>query len=238
MRIGQGYDVHRLTEGRKLILGGVDIPYDKGLFGHSDADVLSHAIMDALLGAAALGDIGQLFPDTDERYAGADSLKLLSAVCAHLRSGDALSSGGGNGCSGRLCEREGYDGGAPRLHRPRRGHFHHGRGVDLGEINHSFSLCIEWGAISYAGGFIMYAIILFRSLTYAQRGSRALSLAGIPSYVMKAPQGLTEKGCGYGVRLNEAKLRRAVALLDERGINRSRAFLLSRLTGEYREVPL
>ena len=65
MRIGQGYDVHRLTEGRKLILGGVDIPYDKGLLGHSDADVLSHAIMDALLGAAALGDIGQLFPDTD-----------------------------------------------------------------------------------------------------------------------------------------------------------------------------
>ena len=86
MRIGQGYDVHRLTEGRKLILGGVDIPYDKGLLGHSDADVLSHAIMDALLGAAALGDIGQLFPDTDERHAGADSLKLLSAVCAHLRS--------------------------------------------------------------------------------------------------------------------------------------------------------
>lgn len=86
MRIGQGYDVHRLTEGRKLILGGVDIPYDKGLLGHSDADVLSHAIMDALLGAAALGDIGQLFPDSDERYAGADSLKLLSAVCAHLRS--------------------------------------------------------------------------------------------------------------------------------------------------------
>lgn len=86
MRIGQGYDVHRLTEGRKLILGGVAIPYEKGLLGHSDADVLSHAIMDALLGAAALGDIGQLFPDTDERYAGADSLKLLSAVCTHLRS--------------------------------------------------------------------------------------------------------------------------------------------------------
>ena len=84
----------------------------------------------------------------------------------------------------------------------------------------------------------MYAIILFRSLTYAQRGSRALSLAGIPSYVMKAPQGLTEKGCGYGVRLNEAKLRRAVALLDERSIDRGRAVLLSRLTGEYREVPL
>ena len=84
MRIGQGYDVHRLTEGRKLILGGVAIPYEKGLLGHSDADVLSHAIMDALLGAAALGDIGQLFPDTDERYAAADSLEQLSAVCAQL----------------------------------------------------------------------------------------------------------------------------------------------------------
>lgn len=86
LRIGHGYDVHRLTEGRALILGGVTIPYEKGLLGHSDADVLTHAVMDALLGAAALGDIGQLFPDTDERYAGADSLKLLSAVCAHLRS--------------------------------------------------------------------------------------------------------------------------------------------------------
>lgn len=86
MRIGQGYDVHRLTEGRKLVLGGVVIPYEKGLLGHSDADVLTHAVMDALLGAAALGDIGQLFPDTDERYAGADSLKLLSAACELLRS--------------------------------------------------------------------------------------------------------------------------------------------------------
>lgn len=80
MRIGHGYDVHRLTEGRKLILGGVDIPYEKGLLGHSDADVLTHAIMDALLGAAALGDIGKLFPDTDPAYAGADSLVLLERV--------------------------------------------------------------------------------------------------------------------------------------------------------------
>ena len=80
MRIGQGYDVHRLTEGRKLIIGGVEIPYEKGVDGHSDADVLLHAIMDALLGAAALGDIGLLFPDTDERFSGADSLKLLQKV--------------------------------------------------------------------------------------------------------------------------------------------------------------
>ena len=79
-RIGHGYDVHRLVEGRRLILGGVDIPYERGLLGHSDADVLVHAIMDAILGAAALGDIGKLFPDTDERYAGADSLKLLAEV--------------------------------------------------------------------------------------------------------------------------------------------------------------
>ena len=80
MRIGQRYDVHRLVEGRKLILGGVEIPYEKGLLGHSDADVLTHAVMDALLGAAALGDIGKLFPDTDERYRGADSIGLLREV--------------------------------------------------------------------------------------------------------------------------------------------------------------
>jgi len=80
MRIGQGYDVHRLVEGRKLILGGVEIPYEKGLLGHSDADVLLHAVMDALLGAAALGDIGQHFPDTDEKYKGISSLELLRQV--------------------------------------------------------------------------------------------------------------------------------------------------------------
>ena len=80
MRIGHGYDVHKLVEGRRLILGGVDIPYEKGLLGHSDADVLVHAVMDALLGAAALGDIGKLFPDNDPAYAGADSLVLLERV--------------------------------------------------------------------------------------------------------------------------------------------------------------
>lgn len=80
IRIGHGYDVHRLVEGRKLILGGADIPYEKGLLGHSDADVLLHAIADALLGAAALGDIGKHFPDTDEKYKDADSLVLLGEV--------------------------------------------------------------------------------------------------------------------------------------------------------------
>lgn len=80
MRIGHGYDVHKLVEGRPLILGGVNIPHEKGLLGHSDADVLAHAISDALLGAVALGDIGKHFPDTDPAYAGADSLKLARAV--------------------------------------------------------------------------------------------------------------------------------------------------------------
>ena len=84
IRIGHGYDVHRLTEGRPLILGGVHIPYERGLLGHSDADVLAHAVMDALLGAAALGDIGGLFPDSDERWRGADSLRLLEQVTALL----------------------------------------------------------------------------------------------------------------------------------------------------------
>ena len=85
MRIGHGYDVHRLVEGRKLILGGIEIPYEKGLLGHSDADVLTHALMDALLGAAALGDIGKLFPDSDPRYAGADSVALLREVCRVIK---------------------------------------------------------------------------------------------------------------------------------------------------------
>ncbi|MGX8711231.1 2-C-methyl-D-erythritol 2,4-cyclodiphosphate synthase [Clostridium sp. KNHs216] len=84
MRIGHGYDVHRLTEGRKLILGGVEIPYDKGLLGHSDADVLAHAVADSLLGAAALGDIGTHFPDTDPAFKNADSLVLLTRVCTLL----------------------------------------------------------------------------------------------------------------------------------------------------------
>ena len=89
LRIGHGYDVHRLVEGRRLILGGVDIPWEKGLLGHSDADVLVHAVMDALSGAARLGDIGKLFPDTDPAYAGISSVKLLTEV-------------------GRLLEKKGY----------------------------------------------------------------------------------------------------------------------------------
>ena len=85
-RFGMGYDVHRLVEGRRLILGGVDVPYEKGLLGHSDADVLLHAVSDAILGAAALGDIGTHFPDTDERFKGADSGKLLEEVVRLVRA--------------------------------------------------------------------------------------------------------------------------------------------------------
>ena len=85
LRVGHGYDVHRLVEGRALILGGVTVPFDRGLLGHSDADVLTHAVMDALLGAAALGDIGKLFPDSDAAYAGANSIALLERVTALLR---------------------------------------------------------------------------------------------------------------------------------------------------------
>ena len=85
LRIGHGYDVHRLVEGRRFIIGGVDIPHDKGLLGHSDADVLAHALADAILGAARAGDIGKLFPDTDPAYEGADSLVLLSRVMEYVR---------------------------------------------------------------------------------------------------------------------------------------------------------
>lgn len=85
LRIGQGYDVHQLVEGRKLIMGGVDIPHTRGLLGHSDADVLAHAVADALLGGVRGGDIGKLFPDTDPAYEGADSMKLLAAVADFVR---------------------------------------------------------------------------------------------------------------------------------------------------------
>ena len=94
MRIGHGYDVHRITEGRKLILCGVNIPWDKGLMGHSDADVAVHALMDAILGAAAMGDIGHLFPDTDPAFAGADSIELLRTVTEKMSTAGYRFSNG------------------------------------------------------------------------------------------------------------------------------------------------
>ena len=118
-RIGHGYDVHRLVENRKLILGGVEIPYEKGLLGHSDADVLLHAVSDALLGALALGDIGKHFPDTDPAYAGADSLKLLELVVEKVREqGYAV----GNLDATVLCQKPKH-GRKAGLYRRRIGHF-------------------------------------------------------------------------------------------------------------------
>ena len=132
LRIGHGYDVHRLTEGRALVLGGVTIPHERGLLGHSDADVVLHALMDALLGAAALGDIGRLFPDSDPRYQGADSRVLLREMASRLaRAGWAVGNvdvtlvaqrpkvagrGAGRG------QHQGHHRGGPGLHRRGGGH--------------------------------------------------------------------------------------------------------------------
>ena len=138
LRIGHGYDVHRLVEGRKLIIGGVEIPYEKGLLGHSDADVLLHAVSDALLGSVALGDIGCLFPDNDAKYEGADSLKLLAEVVKVLADKgfsivnidctviaqrpkmrpyiDGMRRNIAAAC-GRICQRESHHRGGHGLHR-------------------------------------------------------------------------------------------------------------------------
>ena len=119
MRVGHGYDVHRLVEGRKLILGGVEIPWEKGLLGHSDADVLVHAVMDALLGAAGLWDIGHAFPDNDPAYAGIDSMLLLARVRDMLtEKGYTVGAGG----RGRLHQRQGHHRGGAGLYRLRGGH--------------------------------------------------------------------------------------------------------------------
>lgn len=154
-RVGQGYDVHRLVTDRRLILGGVDIPYEKGLLGHSDADVLAHAIMDALLGAAALGDIGKLFPDNDPEYEGADSLMLTRRVARVLEENRyAISNvdatiiaqspklapyidkmreniAGRAEYTGHRRQRQGDDRGKARLHRKRRGYRGTGGGAHI-----------------------------------------------------------------------------------------------------------
>ncbi len=128
MRIGTGYDVHKLVEGRKLILGGVEIPFEKGLLGHSDADVLTHAIMDSLLGAAALGDIGQHFPDTDARYAGADSIALLREVRRILaEAGYSV----GNVDATLICQRPKLAGFLPKM----RENIAAALGIDVGQVS-------------------------------------------------------------------------------------------------------
>ena len=128
MRIGHGYDVHRLTQGRKLILGGLEIPYEKGLLGHSDADVLTHAVMDALLGAAALGDIGRHFPDTDPTYKGICSLVLLKDV------GEKLTAAGyrvGNIDVTMIAQRPKLKEFIPQMQR----NLAAGLGIDTGRVN-------------------------------------------------------------------------------------------------------
>ncbi len=153
MRIGHGYDVHRLVEDRRLILGGVDIEYEKGLLGHSDADVLVHAIMDALLGAAAMGDIGLLFPDNDPAYSGADSMVLLRRVCEKLNeSGYSI----GNIDSTILCQ-------APKL----RGHIDEMRaniakvcGVDITRIGVKATTEEGLGFTGSGEGIAAHAVVL------------------------------------------------------------------------------
>ena len=152
-RIGHGYDVHRLVEGRRLILGGVDIPFERGLLGHSDADVLVHAIMDAILGAAALGDIGKLFPDTDERYSGADSLELLGEVMRALReAGYEL----GNVDSTVIAQR-------PKLamHREQmRGNIARAAGVDAAQISVKATTEEKLGFTGEGAGIAAHAVAL------------------------------------------------------------------------------
>lgn len=152
-RIGHGYDVHRLVEGRRLILGGVDIPFERGLLGHSDADVLVHAIMDAILGAAALGDIGKLFPDTDERYSGADSLELLGEVMRALReAGYEL----GNVDSTVIAQR-------PKLAMHielMRGNIAHAAGVDAAQISVKATTEEKLGFTGEGAGIAAHAVAL------------------------------------------------------------------------------
>ncbi len=153
MRVGMGYDVHRLVEGRKLILGGVEIPWGKGLLGHSDADVLVHAVMDALLGAAALGDIGLHFPDTEEVWKGADSLDLLSRVGALLRENRYLV---GNIDATVVAQ-------APRL-RPyierMRGNLADRLGIDVGRVSVKATTEEGLGFTGLGEGISAYAVCL------------------------------------------------------------------------------
>lgn len=158
MRIGHGYDVHRLVPGRKLILGGVEVPFDLGLLGHSDADVLAHAVMDALLGAAALGDIGQHFPDSDPAYAGADSLVLLERVTELLRQAGFSV---GNVDATLLCQ-------APKLapHIPRmRANLARAMGVDVSQVSVKATTEEGLGFTGQKEGVAAHAVALLEART-------------------------------------------------------------------------
>ena len=166
MRIGHGYDVHRLTAGRKLILGGVEISHDRGLDGHSDADVLVHALIDALLGAAALGDIGLLFPDTDDAYKGADSLELLRRVSERIRKAGYRV---GNVDATVIAQ-------APKL-RPyisqMQENISHVMEVDPGQVNVKATTEERLGFTGAEEGIAAHAVALLESLTPAEQGMQS-----------------------------------------------------------------
>lgn len=153
IRIGEGWDTHQLTEGRKLMLGGVEVPHSKGLLGHSDADVLLHAITDGLLGAAALGDIGKHFPDTDDRYKGADSAVLLAQVAADIR---ALGYAIGNVDSTIIAQ-------APKLApyiMPMRERVAAVLGVDVGQVNVKAKTAEKMGPVGEGRAMEARAVVL------------------------------------------------------------------------------
>ena len=158
IRIGEGWDIHQLVEGRKLILGGVDIPHSKGLLGHSDADALLHAITDALLGAAALGDIGKHFPDTDPQYKGADSSVLLAKVAMDIR---ALGYAIGNVDSTIIAQ-------APKLAphiAPMRERLAQVLGVDLGQVNVKAKTAEKMGPVGEGRAIEARAVVLLYKAT-------------------------------------------------------------------------
>lgn len=157
MRVGMGYDVHKLVENRRLIIGGVDIPYEKGLLGHSDADVLVHAVMDALLGAAALGDIGKHFPDSDERYKDADSMALLGEVARLIDSQNMLV---GNIDATIIAQRPKL---APYIESMRR-NIAERLGVDISQVNIKATTEEGLGFTGDGSGISAHAICLLESV--------------------------------------------------------------------------
>ena len=215
MRIGHGYDVHRLVTGRKLILGGVDIPHAFGLLGHSDADVVTHALMDALLGAAALGDIGRHFPDTDPAYAGANSLGLLGHVMALLaQEGWRVENADVTILAQKPPRKRAWALPAPSRASPptpwscwRPWSLKSTRNAEKEPL---LLPRIHWCGRSF---FMMVYLIMCRSLTYAQRVANALERGGIPARVLRSPEELSPAGCSYSVKIAQRNLARALTIL-------------------------